>query len=89
MSGLDADLKKIREGSTRKHSPPPAPQVPHPWRARWDNLQYLYVFENEDTGKREWEIEEVRRRAVGGDCGDEDAKPDVSESGQHGEGNGR
>ncbi|KAK3710981.1 hypothetical protein LTR37_010002 [Vermiconidia calcicola] len=83
MSGLDSDLKKIRERA--KRPPPPTPQVPYPWRTHWDNLQYLYVFENVETWEREWEIEKV----LNGDHGDGQAKADVSESGEQGEGGGR
>lgn len=32
------------------------PQVPHPWVARWDDRERRYLFVNEQSGERSWEM---------------------------------
>lgn len=32
------------------------PQVPYPWVARWDDRENRYIYINEQTGERSWEV---------------------------------
>lgn len=55
------DNERYTETSTTYYDsdnrgPPPPPQVPYPWQARWDERDRRYVFVNEQTGERSFEM---------------------------------
>ncbi|KAK4545101.1 hypothetical protein LTR36_003652 [Oleoguttula mirabilis] len=42
------------ESSNNNAAPPP--QVAYPWRAQWDDRERRYIFVNEQSGERTWEL---------------------------------
>nr|POF27642.1 hypothetical protein CFP56_71451 [Quercus suber] len=36
--------------------PPPPPQLPHPWRAQWDDRERRYLYIHTETGERTWDF---------------------------------